>query len=136
MDPNFCTEEIVFYDNDLEEKCDEWVDKEVCDEWTDSFFENDTDYPEQNIIDSLQNDQLNADQMGLAMAFGEFTSIQEKAYDIDENTDEENWKNAMNLCSLQDRHNSISGQKLAIFEQYINNITSGKCKGPWDKDHE
>lgn len=123
MDPDFCTE---FYDDDLEEKCDGWADKEICDEWTDSFFED----------DRSESDQLNADQMGLAMAFGEFASIQEKTYNIDENTDEENWKNAMNLCSLQDRHDSTSGQKLAKFEQYINNITSGKRKGPWDKDHE
>ncbi len=130
MDPNFCTEETAFYDDDLEEKCDEWADKKTWDEWTDSFFENDTDYPEQDV---LQNNQLNADQMGLAMAFGEFASIQKKTYDIDEDTDEENWENAMNLCSLQDRHSPTNKQKLAEFEQYINNITSGKCKGPWDK---
>lgn len=127
MDPDFCTE---FYDNDLEEKCDEWDDKEICDEWTDGFFEDDTDYSEQGDINPSQNSQLNADQMGLAMAFGEFTSIQEKTYDVDEKTDKENWKNAMNLCSLQDRH---SEQKLAEFEQYINNITSGKYNGPWNR---
>ena len=125
MDPVFCTE---FYDNDLEEKCDEWDDKELCDEWTDGFFENDTEQ------DPLQDSQLNADQMGLAMAFGEFASIQEKTYDVDENTDKENWKNAMSLCSLQDRHNSTGGQKLAEFEQYISNITSGKYNGPWNKE--
>jgi hypothetical protein len=125
MDPNFCTE---FYDDEFEEKCDEWADKEVCDEWTDSFFEN--DHLEQ---DPLQSVQLNADQMGLAMAFGEFASIQERTYDIDEDTDKENWENAMSLCSLQDRHSPANGQKLAEFEQYINNITSGKCNGPWNK---
>ena len=130
MDPNFCTEEkTTFYDENLEKTCDNWSN-DLFEDIDNSFDAFDT-FIEQDVVNS---DPLSADQLGLAMAFGEFASIQEKTYDVDENTDEENWENAMNLCSLQDRHNSVHGQKLAVFEQYINDITSGKCKGPWDKE--
>lgn len=132
MDPDFYREEAAgFYDEALEK------DLEGEEEhWDERFFnELEEDEPEQDIQDIeglLYPDRLNADQVGLSLAFGEFILDDKKTYDVDENTDTENWENAMELCSLQDRHNSV--RSLSEFEKYVNDIASGITKGPWSKD--
>lgn len=118
MDPDFCIEKTIFHDDSLEDTFgDEHSD------WHDNLFEDDNSF-EQDIKDSLQ---LSADQIGLAMSFGE--SIAEKKYDIDENTDKENWEKTMELCPLPNKY--VNEQKMNTFEDYINNITSGYQNGPW-----
>lgn len=127
MDPDFYTEETVHCDDSFDEIYDNGLDDPFED--LDSHF-NFSDFDpdvEQEIKESLYPDQLDADQLALAMAFGEFTANENNPYDIDENTDKENWENTMRLYPLHKQHN------LSTFEQYINGITSGQCKGPWIK---
>ncbi|MCK4454376.1 hypothetical protein KAU51_03535 [Candidatus Parcubacteria bacterium] len=121
MDPDFYTEDVVFCDNDLDEICNDLFDDHEIDS---------TDFDkriEQDIEDSLYT---NADQLALAMGFGEFIVNGKEVYDVDENTDRENWRKAMKLYPLQGQYNS---DNISTFEQYINEITSGQRKGPWVK---
>ena len=48
-----------------------------------------------------------------------------KQYDVDENTDKENWEEVQKLVALETRHER-RGKKLRPFEQYVNDICSGK----------
>jgi hypothetical protein len=81
----------------------------------------------------------NADAMGSAFAFGEMMSgeereqaelnhieeeILEKEFDVDENTDAENWEKAMRLTSLSSRHSYRKA--LRPFEQYVDDICKGR----------
>ena len=114
MDPDFC----IGKDDPLED-----VFEDEHSDWHDNLFEDNNSF-EQDIKDPLQ---LSADQIGLAMSFGE--SITEKEYDVDENTDKENWEKVMELYPLPNKY--VNEQKIDKFEDYINNITSGYQKGPW-----
>jgi len=129
MDPDFYTEDDVFHD-DFEE--------EMGDEWSGNFFKNSDDlftpFDELDIEDALYPDQLNADQLGVALAFGEILSEDRGVYDVDEDTDKENWEGVMKLYPLQEAHHSTNARSLSRFEQYINGITSGQTKGPWRRD--
>ena len=129
MDPDFCIEEETFYDEELEGELDR-----ACDDWNEDFFRGveDFDQFEHDADELLYPDHLNADQLGLAMAFGDLVSKDKEEYDVDEDTDDENWKNAMKLYPLQSRYNT--SQDLSGFEKYISGITSGQTKGPWRRD--
>ena len=122
-----------FHYDDFEEN----LEKEG-DSWSDNFFEEDgspLSFDDQNInTENVYPDQLNADQLGTAMAFGEMLADENKVYDVDENTDRENWEGVMKLYPLQGLHDSTNTRRLSKFEQYINDITSGRQKGPWHRD--
>jgi hypothetical protein len=45
-------------------------------------------------------------------------------FDVDENTDSENWEKVRKISSLQSRHNENS--RIRPFEQYINDICRGR----------
>lgn len=128
MDPDFCMEEkATFYDEELERDLDKACNN-GCDE---DFFRGieDFDQFEHDTDELLYPDNLNADQIGLAMSFGEMVGKDREEYDVDENTDDENWKNTMKLYPLQSKYNC--SRTLSNFEEYINEITSGKINGPW-----
>lgn len=130
MDPDFYTEDDAIFCDDFE--------RETEDEWADNFFD-DTDtlsslFDEQNIDATLIPDHLNADQIGTALAFGEILSDDRGDYDVDENTDKENWEGVMELYPLQGIHRSENVRSLSKFEEYINGITSGQLRGPWRRD--
>lgn len=88
---------------------------------------------EQDIEESLYPDQLNADQLALAMGFGEFTANGKEVYSVDENTDKENWEKAMKLYPLHEQPGFDDNRSLSAFEQYVNSIISGQRKGPWQR---
>lgn len=121
MDPDFYTDDIEAKDED----------------WSESFFEEtdglSTPFDEPN-DELLYPDELNADQLGTALAFGEVLSDDRDAYDMDKDTDKENWENVMKLYPLQGIYHSTDSRSLSKFEQYINEITSGQLKGPWQRD--
>ena len=126
MDPDFYTED---HDN---------FEEGIGDEWSDNFFDNSDDlfdpFNELDIEGALHPDQLNADQLGTALAFGETLSDDRDVYDMDEGTDKENWEGVMKLYPLQGAYHSTDARSLSKFEQYINGITSGQFKGPWCRD--
>ena len=120
-----------FYEEDLFDK-DSFEDasSEFCD---DDIFESDSEFDrsvEMEIEKTLSTGQLNADQMAIALGFGEHITAKEESYDIDEDTDKENLKEVIKLGSLKE-HEHHNTRSLSVFEQYINKITSGQCKGPW-----
>lgn len=119
MDPDFYTEDLEFYSDGCSNENDPFDDIDQPLE-SDEF---DADI-EKDIKESLYTE---ADQIALAMGFGEFIVNDKKVYDIDENTDRENWEGAIKLCSLQKEKEHDQDK----FEQYINGITSGQRKGPW-----
>ena len=87
-----------------------------------------------DIVDEVYNnmfeDEHPGKDIGDALAFADLLSDEKKiAYDMDENTDKENWDTAMELCSLQER--GTNNRILPDFEQYIEKILLGKQKGPW-----
>lgn len=127
MDPDFYTEDSLFHD-DFEEETET--------EWSDNFFESSNDLftPFDEIDNALYPDQLNADQLGTALAFGELLSEDKDKYNLDEDTDKENWEEVMKLYPLQGAYHSADARSLSKFEQYINGITSGQLKGPWQRD--
>lgn len=113
----------------------EFYNEEISEEWSDNFFDDIYDTPsDQDTDESLHPDDLNADQLGLAMAFGEFVVDDRNEYDIDEDTDGENWEGVMELYPLQGVYHSKDARSLSKFEQYIDGITSGQFKGPWHRD--
>lgn len=126
MDPDFYTEDHDHFEEGVE------------DEWSDNFFDNSDDlfdpFNELDIDGALHPGQLNADQLGIALAFGETLSDDRDVYDMDEDTDKENWEGVMKLYPLQGAHHSTDARSLSKFEQYINGITSGQLKGPWCRD--
>lgn len=124
MDPDFYNEDEAFYDDELDE---------ICTEHHLDSSDFDTNI-EQDIKESLYSDQLDADQLALAMGFGEFVINGKKVYDVNEKTDRENWEGAMKLYPLQGQYNPDTISKLSGFEKYINEITSGQRKGPWVQD--
>lgn len=127
MDPDFHIEDnTVFCADD-----DEDILNDVCEDVFDDHCPDPSDFDtnvEQGIKDSLYTARSEADQLALAMGFGEFIVNGKKVYDVDENTDRENWEKTMSLYPLQDQPNS---NNLNTFEHYINDITSGLHKGPW-----
>ena len=125
MDPEFY-KDTEFYDEDLEKDLDE-----KCNDWDEDFFREVEDFEkfEHDVEELLYPDQLNADQIGLALAFGDLVTKDREAYGVDENTDKENWESAMKLYPLQSRYNST--RNLSGFEKYIDGITSGRTEGPW-----
>ena len=88
-----------------------------------------------NISDSAGENadilDLGPDKMGIALALAEEIAEErasrywetEDQYDLDENTDKENWERAMKFTSLNNRHKKI---KLRPFEQYIDDICKGR----------
>lgn len=130
MDPDFYTEDDDIFRDGFE--------REIDDEWANNFFDGvDTlsdFFGKQDIDTTLAPDHLDADQLGTALAFGEILSDDRDVYDMDEDTDRENWEGVMKLYPLQGMYHSKNVRSLSKFEEYINGITSGQLKGPWRRD--
>lgn len=95
-------------------------------------MDNDNDFGN-DVTDELYTDMFEDEHpgrdIGDALAFADLLSAEKKTYEVDENTDKENWDTAMELCSLQER--GSNKRVLPDFEQYIEEILSGGQKGPW-----
>jgi hypothetical protein len=93
------------------------------------------------IIDTNRGDQemdifddiMGPEEMGLAFALAEemrdaeYETEEEdfnRVFDVDEHTDEDNLKKAMETSSLQARHGTKN--KLRPFEQYVDDICKGR----------
>lgn len=72
-------------------------------------------------------DGLRAEEMGMAFAFADIMSgrDEEKRYDLNERTDEENWNEAIRLESLRSG-NKDKKKKLRPFERMIDDILDGR----------
>lgn len=118
MDPDF-------YDDD--EGCWEGMEEETDpEEYVYDTFDHilDTNDP---VDDDDPGPDYELDHMDMAMAFAlsdEIRDAERKNYDIDENTDGENWEKAEKLAALSTRHKR--GRKLKPFEQYISDICEGR----------
>jgi hypothetical protein len=66
---------------------------------------------------------LDAADIGLAMSFADHLASRD--YEVDENTDRENWEAVKKLVSLQSRHQQPK-KKLRRFESYVQEILDGK----------
>lgn len=128
MEQNLYTKDPLFYNESLS------LEEPIDEDWPDNLFEDpDVSFDDEESDDSLYPDHLNADQLGVAMAFGEATN-NNSSYDVDENTDKENLEGVMKLYPLQGMYQSTKARSLSKFEQYINDITSGQLEGPWHRD--
>lgn len=126
MDPNFYDDD---YDDpesynqpdfggmeDPSDCCEEYV----YDTYDRIFSEDEVEPPELD-----PHDDLDAIEMGMAFAFAETViDAERKKYDVDENTDQDNWNRVNEVLSLESRH--TSKQQLRPFEQYISEICNGR----------
>jgi hypothetical protein len=84
-------------------------------------------------------DEMGPEEIGLAFALAEelygdecqsyelekeFDQELDRAFEVDEDTDRDNWEKAMKISSLQSRHGSR--KRLRPFEQYIDDICKGR----------
>lgn len=74
--------------------------------------------------ENLDEDDVTSDAttMGMAFALASEMNAKKGKYDLDEDTDKENWKEAM---SLQSRF-QMEEKELRPFEQYIDDICKGR----------
>lgn len=129
MEQSFYTKDPLFYNESSS------LEDPVAEDWSDNFFEDpDVPFDDEESDGSLYPDHLNADQLGVAMAFGEAVNNNSNNYDVNENTDKENLEGVMKLYPLQGMYQSTKARSLSKFEQYINDITSGQLEGPWRRD--
>lgn len=79
---------------------------------------------------TLFKDDHDGSDIANALAFAELLSDENTVYDVDENTDEENWDKAEQLCSL--KKTTDYPVHLEPFELYIEGIITHDRKGPWE----
>ncbi len=73
----------------------------------------------ESLAEDLHNSELNDDD-DCNYLKDEFSC----EFNVDENTDSENWEKVRKISSLQSRHNESS--RIRPFEQYINDICRGR----------
>ena len=74
----------------------------------------------ESLSEDIKNSELNDDDENSHYLKDEFNC----EFNVDENTDSENWEKVMKISSLQSRHNENS--RIRPFEQYINDICRGR----------
>ena len=122
MDPYY-----LFDDDDYDEGYEDGQE-EVFDTYDEIIDESELfgdDDPDGNDYDW----DINGAEMGLIGALASELSAGRK-YDVDENTDKENWRRATQIVSLNSRHQV--GSKLKPFERYVQEYIRRGFKHPDD----
>lgn len=96
----------------------------------DQIIEPDDDWFDETPSDRDDNMQLDGTEMGMAFALASEMADSDSHYDVDENTDQENWNKAMHATPLASRHETKSN--LRPFEQYVQDYIRRGFKHPDD----
>jgi hypothetical protein len=104
-------------DHDEDDYEDDYEDERE-DDYDDDYDDRDLD-----VFDHACEDEpeLNVDSVGLALAFGETISDNDNKYDLDENTDEENMREASKYFGTQKVESN-----LRPFEEYVQQMLRTK----------
>ena len=107
-----------FFDDDY----DDFEDME--DEFGDNNLFDDYDDIEEEIEEESKSEEdigdLGPDELAIALAFGESIKDDNGKYDMDENTDKENMREALKYSKYSNKTN------LRPFERYVKDICDGK----------
>ena len=77
------------------------------------------------IIDTIESDiDIDGAELGIALALADEIADSERRYNLNKNTDDENWKNAAKYMSLERRFEKK--KNLRPFEQFVDDICSGR----------
>lgn len=108
-------------DGDIDDSLDESEEEYIFDTYDRIVDENELSINKDDGFD------LRPEDIGLAFAFAEAVMDEEKSrqYDVDENTDTENWEKVQKLVALETRHKTTN-TRLRPFEQYVDEICKGK----------
>jgi hypothetical protein len=113
------------FDGDTDDDSDSGFDDQLDEDQTFDTYDRIVD--EDELTDDKDDDfDLRPEHLGLAFAFAETVVDGEKSkqYEVDEDTDRENWDAVQRLVALDTRHRSR--KELRPFDQLVDDICKGK----------